>query len=321
MVDYDALWREFPGTLPEFEAAFPDDDACREFLIEMRWGGVPECPRCGHGIVWWLSNGRFECAECGHQTSVTAGTPLHGTRKPLKLWFRAIWEMLARKNGISAKDLQRLMGFGSYRTAWLWLHKLRRCLVAPDRRPLEGEIQLDEGFLGGVTNRPGRPRGEDKELVIVAVERGGRVRLEYAPGLTGETVREFVGRNVAVKTTVTTDGYRSYSAKSLSPQTHDRQIQKKTKKRAGGWLASDPVLGCHLVLSLLKRWWIGTHHGAIREKYCQAYLDEFEFRHNRRNTKGSGRLMARALQNLVQLPHVTEVQIRQSVPFPRFALT
>lgn len=321
MVDYDALWREFPRTLPEFEAAFPDEEACREYLIRMRWGGVPQCPKCAHDIVWWLTNGRFECAQCGHQTSVTAGTPLHGTRKPLKVWFRAIWEMLARKNGISAKDLQRLMGFGSYRTAWLWLHKLRRCLVTPNRRPLEGKVLLDDGFIGGVTDRPGRPRAEDKELVIVAVEPGGRTRLEYAPGLTKETVRSFVGRNVSVISAVTTDGYRSYSAKSLSPRKHDRQVHEKTKKRGNAWLASDPVLGCHLVLSLLKRWWMGTHHGAISSKYLQAYLDEFEFRFNRRRTNGTGRLVARALQNLVQLPHSSEALITQSVPTPRFAPT
>ncbi len=146
---HDALWRDFPKTLPEFEARFPDEEACRVYWMELRWNGHPRCALCESERVWRLSGrSRIECADCAHQTSITSGTLLHGTRKPLKLWFRAALEMSVRKNGVSAKDLQRILGFGSYETAWTWLHKIRRGLLRPDRHPLAAVIQLDEGFVG-----------------------------------------------------------------------------------------------------------------------------------------------------------------------------
>ena len=107
---HEDLWRDFPKTLPEFERRFPDEESCRAYLIEVRWGGRPRCDRCQCDRVWQSGRGLWECSACGHQTSITSGTPLHRTRKPLKLWFRAIWEMVTRKTGISGKDLQRLMG-------------------------------------------------------------------------------------------------------------------------------------------------------------------------------------------------------------------
>ena len=312
MSDSERLWREFPKTLPEFEAAFPDDEACRRFLIEVRWGGQPRCVRCGCSDVWGLSNGRFECPACGYQTSVTAGTPLHGTRKPLRLWFRAIWEMVARKNGISAKDLQRLMGFGSYRTAWVWLHKLRRCMVRPARERLDGTIQIDDAYVGGLDRRPGRPNG-NKAVLLVATEPGGRVRLEHAPNLTGLTINQFARRNLSEAARVTSDGYRSYSAKSLGGRAHAPHLQKRKRH-----LPADPLQQAHFAVSLVKRWLIGTHHGAVREKHLQAYLDEFEFRYNRRKTNGTGRLVARLLHILVNSPHTAEAALYQSVPSRRF---
>ena len=131
MVDFDSIRRGLPQTLAGLEAAFPDEASCRRFLVRLRWGDRPRCSRCHSESLWELSNGRFECSECGRQTSVTAGTPLHGTRKPLRVWFRAIW-MTAHESGISAKELQRIMGFGSYETAWSWHHKLRRCQSTRD---------------------------------------------------------------------------------------------------------------------------------------------------------------------------------------------
>lgn len=127
------LWRDFPKTAPEFDARFATEDDCRAYWIEARWGGEPACQRCrSKHIRKPLRNGTlFECADCGHQTSLTSGTLLDKTRKPLKVWFRAVFEIASHRNGISAKDLQRIMGFGSYETAWTWLHKLRTALVRP----------------------------------------------------------------------------------------------------------------------------------------------------------------------------------------------
>ena len=114
----DDLWRSFPKTAPEFEKRFATEDDCRAFWIKVRWGGTPTCSRCQSTRLWAMRNDTtFECAECHHQSSLTAGTVLEKTRKPLKLWFRAIFEISTRRKGISGKDLQRLMGFGSYETA------------------------------------------------------------------------------------------------------------------------------------------------------------------------------------------------------------
>lgn len=315
MVDFEAIWRGFPQTLEEFEQAFPDEESCRRFLISLRWGDRPRCSRCDGESLWELSNGRFECSECGRQTSVTAGTPLHGTRKPLRMWFRAVWEMTTHKGGISAKDLQRIMGFGSYETAWSWLHKLRRCAFNRERKPLSGSVQLDDGYVGGVDGRPGRPKG-NKALVFVAAEKHGRVRLEHSPNLTIVAVKSFVERNLSPKSKVTTDGYRSFSQKSLGSRQHRQHVQKKKRH-----ITDDPLQQAHFGLSLFKRCWIGTYHGAISRKYLQSYLDEFEFRYNRRNTIGVGRIAARLFQSLVGLSPLTVGSLVSStVPYRRFEI-
>jgi Zn ribbon nucleic-acid-binding protein len=168
------LWRNFPKTAQEFERRFATEDDCRAYWIEARWGGKPACARCHSTRVWTERDGfLFECADCGHQTSLTSGTVLEKTRKPFKTWFRAVFEIAARRNGISAKDLQRILGFGSYKTAWTWLHKLRTAMVRSDSEPLGPFVQIDEALVGG-------KGGPHKELVLVAAEADGRVRLAHA---------------------------------------------------------------------------------------------------------------------------------------------
>lgn len=171
--DHYDLWRNFPKTAVEFEARFATEEACRSYWIDARWHGTPTCACCGGTRVWEERGGTlFECAGCGHQTSLTSGTLLEKTKKPFKVWFRAIFEISARRNGISAKELQRIMGFGSYKTAWAWLHKLRGALVrSQDSEPLGPFVEMDEALVGG----RGSP---NKELVLVASESdNGRVRL------------------------------------------------------------------------------------------------------------------------------------------------
>lgn len=316
MVDFEAIWLDFPKTLGDFEETFPNEEACRSFLIKLRWGNSPRCSRCNGESLWELSSGRFECSSCGRQTSVTAGTPLHGTRKPLKMWFRTIWEMTTHKGGISAKDLQRIMGFGSYQTAWSWLHKLRRCAFLGDRTPLEGPVQLDDGYIGGRTQQIGRPSGT-KAVVLVAAEAHGRVRMEHSQDLTIETAKSFADRNLTPSSHVTTDGWRSFSKKSLGSRPHLQHIQGKKRH-----FTTDPLQQAHYALSLFKRCWIGTYHGAISWKHLQVYLDEFEFRHNRRNTLGVGRIAARLFQSLVRNSPITYSSIvSNTIPCMRFETT
>jgi hypothetical protein len=247
--------------------------------------------------------------------SVMAGTPLQGTRKPLRLWFRAIWEMCARRNGISAKDLQRMLGFGSYETAWVWMQKLRRCMVRQDRSPLQGDVVVDDAYFGAPSDRPGRPGGR-KAPIFVAAEEDGRIRLEHAPDLSVGSVRSFVERNTAEGCHVTTDGYGTYNGSSIRRRAHRKIVVKRLPGGHG-----DPIQRAHHPISLAKRNWIGTYHGAVSRKHLQTYLDEFEFRYNRRRTEGVGRIVARVLQVLIHSEPITYSTITQSKPHGRFETT
>jgi transposase-like protein/Zn ribbon nucleic-acid-binding protein len=302
------LWRDFPKTAQEFERRFATEDDCRAYWIEARWGGKPACARCQSTRVWTERDGfLFECADCGHQTSLTSGTVLEKTRKPFKTWFRAVFEIGARRNGISAKDLQRILGFGSYKTAWTWLHKLRAAMVRSGSAPLGPFVQIDEALVGG-------KGGPHKELVLVAAEADGRVRLAHAANNDEGTLKRFADGQIAADAEVVTDGLASYNKKSLGERSHDKRVQTKAERRA-----ADALQRCHWTISLLKRWLLGTHGGAVRDKHLQAYLDEFAFRHNRRKTKGVGRIAARVIESAVAKPPLPmRALVKTTKPFRRF---
>ena len=299
----DDLWRDFPKTATEFEARFATEADCRAYWIKARWGGKPACARCKGTRVWTIREGTtFECATCGHQTSLTSGTLLEKTRKPLKVWFRAVFEISTRRTGISAKDLQRIMGFGSYETAWTWLHKLRAALVRPDREPLGPFVQMDEALVGG-------KGGPHKELVLVAAEADGRVRLAHAETNDKATLKRFADGQIAADARVVTDGLASYDGDSLGDRPYERVVQTKAERRK-----SDALQVCHWTISLLKRWLLGTHAGAVAPKHLQAYLDEYAFRHNRRKTNGVGRIAARVIERLVARPPLTMRSLIDDTP-------
>jgi Zn ribbon nucleic-acid-binding protein len=223
--NHDELWRDFPKTATEFEARFATEEDCRAYWIEARWGGQPTCARCKSTRLWTERKGfLFECADCGHQTSLTSGTLLEKTHKPFKVWFRAIFEITTRRTGISAKDLQRIMGFGSYHTAWTWLHKLRAAMVRSDSEPLGPFVQIDEALVGG-------KGGPHKELVLVAAEANGRVRLAHADNNDKDTVKHFADGQLAADANVVTDGHAGYSKKSLGERPHEAVVQTKAEKR------------------------------------------------------------------------------------------
>ena len=143
---------DYPLTLAEFERRFAAPEACRAYLVQLRWPEGFRCPKCG-GTKAWAVRVRpmlFHCASCGRQTSVTAGTIFQDTRTPLPTWFRAMWWVASQKTGASAIGLQQVLGLGSYETAWTWLHKLRRAMVRPGRDRLTGRVEVDEAFIGGV---------------------------------------------------------------------------------------------------------------------------------------------------------------------------
>jgi transposase-like protein len=279
---------DFPRTIVEFQARFPDEAACREYLFASRWPDGFRCPACGSDRASAVTTRLlWQCQSCRHQVSVTAGTVLHKTRTPLHLWFWAAYLMTTATPGVSALQLYRQLGLNRYETAWMMLHKLRRAMVAPERSQLTGAVEVDETYVGGAD--AGRRGGRDSlgaaEIVIVAVEvRGsgsGRIRMEVLGDLSADALCGFVSDNVAAGATVHTDAWQGY--RRLAKLGYDHQL---TSLRAGRFLGEDVgeiVPRAHRVISNLKAWLQGTYHG-VSGDHLQFYLDEFVFRFNRRRT-------------------------------------
>lgn len=278
---------DFPRTIIEFQAQFPDERACWSYLVECRWPAGYRCPRCGSQSAALLSVRRlWQCSSCRYQASVTAGTVLHKTHTPLHLWFWAAYLVSMPTPGVSALQLQRQLGLTRYDTAWLMLHKLRRAMVNPERRHLIDEVEIDECFVGGheAGLRGGRARGE-KAVVAVGVEvRGagsGRVRMAVIEDASAATLTGFVRDNVAVGATVHTDAWQGY--RPLRKRGYDHQPRSQRAARAAGADPDEILPRVHRVISNLKSWLQGTHRGVSGE-HLQVYLDEFTFRFNRRRT-------------------------------------
>lgn len=209
---------DYPKTLPDFERRFPSEQACRDYLFQLRWPNGFHCPNCGHEKAWAVGTVLFQCARCDHQVSVTAGTIFHATRKPLKSWFRAIWWLVGQKNGASALGLKNIFGLGSYRTAWSWLHKLRRAMVTPARDRLAGTIEVDETYVGGEKSGKRGRGAAGKTLVMIAAEIDGknigRIRLRRVPDASGKSLEHAEREAAADKSVIRTDGWSGYSGLS-----------------------------------------------------------------------------------------------------------
>ena len=288
---------DYPRTLAEFENRFSTEEACRDYLAALRWPSGFSCPRCGHSKAWPVRAVWFQCAACGRQTSVTAGTIFDRTRKPLTLWFRAIWWVTSQKPGASALGLQRVLGLGSYQTAWVWLHKLRRAMVRPGRDQLSGVVEVDEAYIGGVEEGGVGRKTRSKALIAVAAQEEGRGigRIRIAD-LSSESLHPFVQSCIEPGSCVRTDGWRGYSGLSRKGYHHE-VIVFRTRKET----ASQLLPHVHRVVSLLKRWLIGTHQGAASREHLDYYLDEFTFRFNRRASRYRGKLFYRLVQQAVQV--------------------
>jgi transposase-like protein len=302
---------EYPRTLLEFESRFASDEACREYLCKLRWPDGFRCPRCGHAKGWALARGLYECAHCGRQSSVTAGTIFQDSRTPLRLWFRAMWQVTNQKHGVSALGLQRALGLGSYETAWAWLHKLRRAMVRPGRDRLQGAVEADEIYIGG--ERPGkRGRGAaGKALVLVAAERDGggtgRIRLRRVPDASANSLCGALQEAVEPGAVVYTDGWEGYRPLARRGYVHE-------PLRDDGDVGTHPLPRVHRVAALLQRWILGTHQGAIRASHLDYYLDEFTFRFNRRTSRSRGKLFYRLAQQAVAAGPVPHSELRGGSP-------
>ena len=284
---------EYPSNKNDYDKLFSTERKCRAYLERLRWADGFVCPTCGHTQAWRRGQSFRQCKGCRRRFSVTAGTVFHGSRYPLRTWFEVAWHVCEQKNGISALGLKRAMGFGSYHTAFRWLHAMRKVMVLPYRNPLDGEVEVDETFVGGVKSGKRGRGAAGKVLVLIAAEvRGtvvGRIRLRVIPDATMATLTPAVTELVEKGSNVVTDGWGGYGG--LTGAGFNHTISRYT-----------PAVGKNLlpkvnrVASLLKRWIMGTHQGSVSHDMLQCYLDEFVFRFNRRTAKSRGLLFQRLLK-------------------------
>jgi transposase-like protein len=291
---------DYPGTFQEFDEWFRSENACLDYIANLRWPKGFICPGCGEYTdkPSLMRRGLFLCRECKRQTSITAGTLFHGSHKPLRTWFLAMWFVTSEKHGASALGLQRVLGFGSYNTAWTWLHKLRRAMVRPGRDQLTGAVEVDETYVGGIGTKVRGRGAKRKTIVAIAAEvrgRGpGRIRMAKIPDLSAPSLRGFLRDNVQKGAKLRTDAWSGYNGIDVMGYKHTVINISDT---------GDPahvVMPCvHRVASLLDRWWLGIHQGAIRPSHLDYYLDEFTFRFNRRTSKARGLLFYRLMEQAI----------------------
>lgn len=284
--------------MQEFMDQFSTEEACRKYLIKVRWADGFKCPKCSHPAAWKLGRGIYKCKKCNRDVSVTSGTVFHGSHIPLRLWFQALWSVVSQKSGVSALGLSRALGIKRQKTGWHLLQKIRSAMVRPGRELLGGLVEVDEVFLGGV--RPGiRGRGAlGKVLVLVAVEdKGksgiGRIRIEIIVYASASTLRQAIRKMVEPGSTVRTDEWKGYTGAALHGYRHT--VMKRQSLEPG----EDPTPLVHRIASLLKRWLLGTHQGGVQQTHVRSYLDEFIFRFNRRTSQSRGKLFHRLIQGMV----------------------
>lgn len=303
-MDLPRAGKHYPRSVGEFQAWFRTDADCLDYLDWLRWPAGFVCPNCGHGRGWVVADGRRMCCQCGNRTSVTAGTIFDRTRTPLTVWFTASWVFATGKDGISALSLKRTLEIGSCQTAWAMLHRLRSVLVRPGRDRLTGSVEVDETYIGGLEPglSGGRARGK-KVLTGLAVEvrqpRGiGRCRMLPLADLSAASLHAFVVEHVEPGATVITDGWQGYQGLEKLGYVHDRRSQRAARARGDDPHSLLPAV--HRVASLVKRWLLGTHHGAVDDAHMANYLNEFVFRFNRRHSRSRGLVFYRVLELAVR---------------------
>jgi transposase-like protein len=275
----------------QFDAAFPDEDACKAYLVARRWPDGVHCPRCGNPKVYDLKSRQWhwqceQCAPDGYRFSHIAGTIFENTNKPLRDWFKVAHLMLASKKGMSALQIARYMGFGSYKTAWLMCHKIRTALIEKDMGKLGGIVEVDESFIGGKDKNkhwdkkdrlPREHRLSTKTPIIGAVSRKGNIVVRVLDQISKEAAQTFVREMVSDKVSLlATDESRVYAG--LTEYNH-QTVDHSRKQYVVGAVHTNTIEG---FWSIFKRGIVGSFH-KVSAKYMPLYVAEFQFRYNNRH--------------------------------------
>ena len=272
-------------TIPQWEKAFATEEACASYLVSHRWPTGVVCPRCGNKQVYALTLAfHWQCHQCGPQGyrfSVIAGTIFENTNKPLRDWFRVIHMMLTSKKGISALQVHRQMGFGSYKTAWYMCHRVRAGLANEEFRQLMGIVEVDETFIGGndKNRHIGKKKGKfgGKSIVIGAVERKGNVVARVINRADWHLMEQFVRTVCGDKVSLlATDEHHAYA--KLGEDYQHGHVRHSAKQYVVGAIHTNTIEG---FWSLFKRSIVGSFH-KVSAKYLPLYIAEAQFRYNNR---------------------------------------
>lgn len=292
--------KKYPESLQELFDLFPTEESCRDYLFQVRFANGFVCPNCKNKEYWKYQTGLLRCKSCGKDISITAGTIFHRRHLPLKIWFQAIWLIVSRKTGISGVGLAGELGIKRAKTGWQLLSTIRTGMIRPGREKLNGVVEIDEIFVGGV-HKGKRGRGADgKVMVLVAVEDKdkpvgiGRIRMQIIPDASSLILLKSIKEMADTGSTIRTDEFRSYPI--VTKHGYKHLIIKRSPIGTPG---EDPTPIVHRVSSLLKRWLLGTHQGRVSEEHLEKYLNEFVFRFNRRKSHSRGMLFYRLMQGML----------------------
>lgn len=299
-------------TLPEVNTMFSTDEKCRELLERLRWPEGVMCPRCKDSRVSRMKDyARFECVGCQYQFTVMSGTIFHDSHLPLPMWFLAVLLICEAKKGMSASQLKRTLWGehkGSYKTAWYLCHRIRAAMASAEKPMLYGTVEMDETFIGGVQRGHQDKAGHGKstkQIVVGLRQRGGDTRFFHAEDIKSGTLAKYIRENVSEDVDmIVTDEYNSYptAMKAVGLTERHKTIKHKAKVYVDGDVYTNTI---ESAFSLLKRGIIGSWH-RISAKHLEAYLEEMQFRFNRR---GRSDLFVDTLRHMVTADPLTFEQL------------
>jgi len=268
--------------LVDINTLFGTEEKCRELLVRLRWPEGPRCLRCKMPVVRLETEKQlFYCKDCDYQFSVTTGTVFNDTHLPLTKWFLVTHLLCEAKKGMSALQIKRTVGM-AYKTAWYLCHRIRHAMTQTDKPMLDGKVEMDVTYVGGWNRNKGQiGKFDNKEVVIGIRKRNGDLRFFHAHDAKSGTLARYIRENISedVDVIFTDDHMANLAAMRKAGRKNHKTINHSSGVYVMGDIHTNTV---ESAFSLLKRGIAGTWH-RISAKHLPAYLEEMEFRFNRRN--------------------------------------